>query len=76
MGTQPHFAHCALPPPQTSIQGLRRETGHSALAESALLPVLPAEGEFSFPLRLNADTLASNGSSSLAAGAPPLALGT
>ena len=47
--------------------GQRREQGHSDLVERALLPVLPPEPEFPFALRLNADTLASAGSSSMAA---------
>ncbi|KAL4429595.1 hypothetical protein ABPG77_008644 [Micractinium sp. CCAP 211/92] len=51
----------------TSIGGLRREMGHSELAERALLPVLPDDAAFPFSLRLNADTLASSGSSSMAA---------
>jgi polyribonucleotide nucleotidyltransferase len=46
---------------------MRREVGHSDLAERALLPVLPNESDFPFSLRLNADTLASSGSSSMAA---------
>lgn len=41
--------------------------GHSDLVERALLPVLPPPEEFPFSLRLNADTLASAGSSSMAA---------
>ena len=41
--------------------------GHSDLAERALLPVMPSIEEFPFSLRLNADTLASAGSSSMAA---------
>ncbi|KAL4458391.1 hypothetical protein ABPG75_013256 [Micractinium tetrahymenae] len=52
---------------ETNIGGVRREMGHSELAERALLPVLPDEGAFPFSLRLNADTLASSGSSSMAA---------
>ena len=41
--------------------------GHGELAERALLPVIPPLEEFPFSLRLNADTLASAGSSSMAA---------
>ncbi|PSC68371.1 polyribonucleotide nucleotidyltransferase [Micractinium conductrix] len=52
---------------ETSIGGMRREWGHSELCERALLPVLPAENEFPFSLRINAETLASAGSSSMAA---------
>lgn len=45
----------------------RREIGHGALAEKALRPVLPAEDAFPFTLRVVAETLESNGSSSMAA---------
>ena len=41
--------------------------GHSELAERALLPVIPDPDAFPFCLRLNAETLASAGSSSMAA---------
>jgi polyribonucleotide nucleotidyltransferase len=44
----------------------RREVGHGALAERALLPVIPAESEFPYTLRLVSEVLASNGSSSMA----------
>ena len=44
----------------------RREIGHGALAERALLPVLPTEAEFPYTLRLVSEVLASNGSSSMA----------
>ncbi|MGA2962842.1 MAG: polyribonucleotide nucleotidyltransferase [Candidatus Korobacteraceae bacterium] len=44
----------------------RREIGHGALAERALLPVLPSEEEFPYAMRVVADILESNGSSSMA----------
>jgi polyribonucleotide nucleotidyltransferase len=44
----------------------RREIGHGALAERALLPVIPPEKEFPYTLRLVSEVLASNGSSSMA----------
>lgn len=44
----------------------RREIGHGALAERALLPVLPAEESFPYALRLVSEVMASNGSSSMA----------
>ncbi len=44
----------------------RREVGHGALAERALVPVLPAEGEFPYTVRIVSDILESNGSSSMA----------
>jgi polyribonucleotide nucleotidyltransferase len=44
----------------------RREIGHGALAEKALLPVLPSEDEFPYTLRLVSECLGSNGSTSMA----------
>ncbi len=44
----------------------RREIGHGALAERALLPVIPPEEEFPYTLRLVSEVLSSNGSSSMA----------
>ena len=44
----------------------RREIGHGALAERALLPVIPSEMEFPYTLRLVSDVLGSNGSTSMA----------
>lgn len=44
----------------------RREVGHGALAERALLPVIPPESEFPYALRLVSEVLSSNGSSSMA----------
>jgi polyribonucleotide nucleotidyltransferase len=44
----------------------RREIGHGALAERALVPVIPSESEFPYTLRLVSEVLASNGSSSMA----------
>jgi len=44
----------------------RREVGHGALAERALEPVIPAEKDFPYTLRLVSEVLASNGSSSMA----------
>ncbi len=44
----------------------RREIGHGALAERALLPVIPAKSVFPYTLRLVSEVLASNGSSSMA----------
>ncbi|MDR2488205.1 MAG: polyribonucleotide nucleotidyltransferase [Desulfovibrio sp.] len=45
----------------------RREIGHGALAEKALRPVLPSEESFPFTMRIVAETMESNGSSSMAA---------
>jgi polyribonucleotide nucleotidyltransferase len=44
----------------------RREIGHGALAERALVPVIPPEKEFPYTLRLVSEVLSSNGSSSMA----------
>ena len=44
----------------------RREVGHGALAERALLPVLPDEEEFPYTIRLVSETVSSNGSTSMA----------
>ena len=44
----------------------RREIGHGALAERALLPVIPTEEEFPYALRLVSEIMGSNGSSSMA----------
>jgi polyribonucleotide nucleotidyltransferase len=44
----------------------RREIGHGALAERALLNLLPAEADFPYAMRLVSDILESNGSSSMA----------
>lgn len=44
----------------------RREVGHGALAERALVPVLPPESDFPYTLRLVSEVLSSNGSSSMA----------
>ncbi|HBG02652.1 MAG TPA: polyribonucleotide nucleotidyltransferase [Firmicutes bacterium] len=44
----------------------RREIGHGALAERALLPVIPKEEQFPYTLRLVSEVLESNGSSSMA----------
>ncbi|MBQ9420681.1 MAG: polyribonucleotide nucleotidyltransferase [Lachnospiraceae bacterium] len=44
----------------------RREIGHGALAEKALIPVLPSEEEFPYAIRTVSETLESNGSTSQA----------
>ncbi len=44
----------------------RREVGHGALAERALLPVIPSEDEFPYAIRVVSEILESNGSSSMA----------
>ena len=53
----------------------RREIGHGALAERALVPVLPSEDEFPYAIRTVSETLESNGSTSQASiGASTLSL--
>ena len=44
----------------------RREIGHGALAETALLPMIPPEDEFPYTIRLVSEALSSNGSTSMA----------
>jgi len=44
----------------------RRETGHGALAERALAPMLPEDEEFPYTIRLVSEVLSSNGSTSMA----------
>lgn len=44
----------------------RREIGHGALAERALLPVIPSEDDFPYAIRVVSEILESNGSSSMA----------
>ena len=44
----------------------RREIGHGALAERALIPVIPSEADFPYAIRVVNDILSSNGSSSMA----------
>jgi polyribonucleotide nucleotidyltransferase len=43
----------------------RREVGHGALAEKALVPVLPSKEDFPYTIRVVSETLSSNGSSSM-----------
>src|SRR5204862_1486749 len=66
-----YIHHYNFPPFSTGETGFmrgpkRREIGHGALAERALLPVIPPEDEFPYALRLVSDVLESNGSTSMA----------
>ena len=65
-----YIHHYNFPPFSTGEVGRigsprRREIGHGALAERALVPVIPAEDEFPYTLRLVSDVLESNGSTSM-----------
>ncbi|HXV72878.1 MAG TPA: polyribonucleotide nucleotidyltransferase [Acidimicrobiia bacterium] len=66
-----YMHHYNFPPFSTGEAGFmrgpkRREIGHGALAEKALLPVIPNSDDFPYALRLVSEVLASNGSSSMA----------
>ena len=65
------FLHYEFPPFSTGevkfLRGAsRREIGHGYLAERALQSVIPDQEEFPYTIRINADVLESNGSSSMA----------
>ena len=69
--TKSYMLHYNFPPFSTGetkpMRGVgRREIGHGALAERALVPVIPAETSFPYTLRVVSDILESNGSSSMA----------
>ena len=66
-----YMHHYNFPPFSTGEAGFmrgpkRREIGHGALAEKALLPMIPNSDDFPYALRLVSEVLASNGSSSMA----------
>ncbi len=66
-----YMHHYNFPPFSTGEVGFmrgpkRREIGHGALAEKALLPVIPTADAFPYAFRLVSEVLASNGSSSMA----------
>ncbi|MDH4140450.1 MAG: polyribonucleotide nucleotidyltransferase [Coriobacteriia bacterium] len=65
-----YLHHYNFPPFSTGETGFmrgpkRREIGHGALAERALLPVIPAEEDFPYTIRIVSEVLESNGSSSM-----------
>jgi polyribonucleotide nucleotidyltransferase len=69
--TKRYIHHYNFPPFSTGETGRvgspkRREIGHGALAERALVPVIPSEADFPYTLRLVSDVLESNGSTSMA----------
>ena len=66
-----YMHHYNFPPFSTGEVGFmrgpkRREIGHGALAEKAVLPVIPTADEFPYAFRLVSEVLSSNGSSSMA----------
>ena len=66
-----YLHHYNFPPYCTGETGRmgapkRRELGHGALAERALLPVIPSENEFPYAIRVVSEVMESNGSSSMA----------
>ncbi|HNN52543.1 MAG TPA: polyribonucleotide nucleotidyltransferase [Pseudomonadota bacterium] len=69
--TKRFMLHYNFPPFSTGeakpMRQSRREVGHGALAERALLRVMPTEKEFPYVVRVVSETLESNGSSSMAA---------
>jgi len=68
--TEKHFMHhYNFPPFSTGETGRmggpgRREIGHGALVEKALLPVIPSREEFPYTIRIVSESMASNGSTS------------
>jgi len=69
--TKRYIHHYNFPPYSTGEAGFmrgpkRREIGHGALAERALLPMIPGEDDFPYTLRLVSEVLSSNGSTSMA----------
>lgn len=67
-----YIHHYSMPPYSVGETGRigtpsRREIGHGALAERALLSVIPQEDEFPYTIRLVSEIMSSNGSTSMAA---------
>ncbi|HVM34349.1 MAG TPA: polyribonucleotide nucleotidyltransferase [Actinomycetota bacterium] len=66
-----YMHHYNFPPYSTGEAGFmrgpkRREIGHGALAEKALLPVIPSKEDFPYAIRVVSEVLSSNGSTSMA----------
>lgn len=66
-----YIHHYEMPPYSVGETGRvgfasRREIGHGALAERALIPVIPGEAEFPYTIRVVSEILSSNGSTSMA----------
>ncbi len=69
--TKSYIHHYNFPPFSTGETWMlrgprRREIGHGALAERALVPVLPSKEEFPYTIRVVSECMASNGSTSMA----------
>lgn len=69
--TKRYIHHYNMPPYSVGETGRfgwpsRREIGHGALAERALLPVIPPEDKFPYTIRVVSEILSSNGSTSMA----------
>lgn len=69
--TKRYMHHYNFPPFSTGETGRmgspgRREIGHGALAERALAPVIPAETDFPYAIRVVSEIMSSNGSTSMA----------
>jgi polyribonucleotide nucleotidyltransferase len=69
--TKRYMHHYSMPPYSVGETGrigwpARREIGHGALAEKALLPLIPAEDAFPYTIRVVSEILSSNGSTSMA----------
>ena len=69
--TKRYMHHYVMPPYSSGETGRvgfpsRREIGHGALAERALLPVIPDEDKFPYTIRVVSEVLSSNGSTSMA----------
>jgi len=65
-----YMHHYNFPPYSTGEAGFmrgpkRREIGHGALAEKALLPIVPSKDEFPYAIRVVSEVLSSNGSTSM-----------
>lgn len=66
-----YIHHYSMPPYSTGETGRigspnRREIGHGALAERALMPVIPSSDEFPYTIRVVSEIMSSNGSTSMA----------
>lgn len=66
-----YIHHYSMPPYSTGETGRvgfpsRREIGHGALAEKALMPVIPTEEEFPYTIHVVSEIMSSNGSTSMA----------